>query len=126
MALFLIRKGQKQPTRLNMRAGLSGPRQMTIPKNIDYRPRAASPYANTLSPEAREASKLHPQEKILNVLFIYNGHTWDAFEVLGLPAGAPMKMVEESYRRELAKSEPASREFIDSAYQSIRSQNPRS
>lgn len=27
-------------------------------------------------------------EKVLNILFQFNGETWDAYEVLGLPAGS--------------------------------------
>ena len=133
MALFLIRKGQRAPTRLNMRAGAgttgsaagtTASRQIAAQKKASYKPRLVT--ETTMSPEAMEGIQRHPKEKILNVLFIYNGHTWDAYEVLGLPAGAPLKLVEEAYHRASAKTAAGRREFIDSAYQSIRSQALRS
>lgn len=37
----------------------------------------------------RDKSENNDQyEKVLNILFQYNGETWDAYEVLGLPAGS--------------------------------------
>ncbi len=32
--------------------------------------------------------KKPPGPKALNVMFNYNGHSWDAYEVLGVPAGS--------------------------------------
>ncbi len=62
-----------------------------------------------------------PQEKTLNTLFNYNGHTWDAYEVLGLPAGSPQHKIDEAYKISVAKQEGASsRDFLDAAYQAIR------
>lgn len=55
----------------------------------------------------------------LNVIFNYNGHSWDAYETLGIPAGASRGMVEEAYKRAIAEVSPDSREFIDTAYKSI-------
>lgn len=36
-------------------------------------------------------------EKVLNILFQYNGETWDAYEVLGLPAGASIEEAKTAY-----------------------------
>lgn len=36
-------------------------------------------------------------EKVLNVLFQYNGETWDAYEVLGLPAGASVEDAHKAF-----------------------------
>ena len=64
-----------------------------------------------------------PQEKTLNTLFNYNGHTWDAYEVLGLPAGSPQNKIDEAYKISVSKQESASsRDFLDAAYQAIRTQ----
>jgi hypothetical protein len=61
-------------------------------------------------------------EKKLNVLFNYNGHTWDAYEVLGVPAGTSLEKVTEALHRELQKQDPSSHHFLQSAYQAILSQ----
>lgn len=73
-----------------------------------------------MSPEARAAQRLSGKEKCLNILFNYNGHSWDAHEVLGIPAGASKAMVDEAYHREMARASESGRDFIDSAYQAIR------
>jgi hypothetical protein len=61
-------------------------------------------------------------EKMLNVLFNYNGHTWDAYEVLGIPAGTSLEKVTEALHRELRKQDPNSHHFLQAAYQAILSQ----
>lgn len=57
--------------------------------------------------------------KSLNVHFAYNGHTWDAYEVLGVPAGASLRTVTKQYQETLIKADPQSRPFLDAAYQAI-------
>jgi len=61
-------------------------------------------------------------ERPINVIFNYNGHSWDAFEVLGLPAGSGREAVDHAYQNALARVDPASRPFIESAYRAISSQ----
>jgi len=58
-------------------------------------------------------------ERPLNVVFNYNGHSWDAYEVLGLPAGSSMEKVEDAYRDALRSVDPGSRGFMEAAYQAI-------
>lgn len=55
----------------------------------------------------------------LNVIFNYNGHSWDAYEVLGIPAGSPIDKVNEAYQSCLNLVDKESRVFVDTAYQSI-------
>ncbi len=61
-------------------------------------------------------------ERPLNVVFNYNGHSWDAYEVLGLPAGSSPEKVEQSYRTQLATVNVASRPFLEAAYHAIQSE----
>jgi len=102
--LFLWRRtsGVQKPNRLHLK------RQSTL-RNVPA----------TISKEAMAESKVSPNEKNLNVLFMYNGHSFDAHEVLGLPAGANRKMIEEAYRATLAKVDLKSQEFIKAAYQAL-------
>ena len=55
----------------------------------------------------------------LNVVFNYNGHSWDAYEVLGLPAGSGMPVVEAAYRESLERVDESSRGFMEAAYKAI-------
>lgn len=55
----------------------------------------------------------------LNVIFQYNGHDFDAHEVLGVPAGAGRQTVEKAYQELRKKSDSDSHEFIDTAYRAI-------
>lgn len=54
----------------------------------------------------------------LNVFFNWNGHTWDAFEVLGLPAGAGRDSVVQAFHACRAKS-PDSTAFLQAATDAI-------
>lgn len=108
--LFSVRRGQKPPTKLNLRAGEGGPRER----------KPAVRNGETISKEVEEAQALAPGERSLNAVFNYNGHNFDAYEVLGLPAGARQAQVDEAYRRELAKSSEQSRDFIETAYRTLR------
>lgn len=59
------------------------------------------------------------QSKELNVLFNYNGHTWDAYEVLGVPAGENIVTVTRIYQELIQKSSPESQEFLETAFKAI-------
>lgn len=63
-----------------------------------------------------------PGERPLNVVFNFNGHSWDAYEVLGLPAGSAIEKVEIAYRESLLKMDPGSHPFLEAAYRAIQTQ----
>lgn len=54
----------------------------------------------------------------LNVFFNWNGHTWDAFEVLGVPAGASRESVIQAFHLARSKS-PDSIAFLQAATDAI-------
>lgn len=60
-------------------------------------------------------------ERSLNCMFQYNGHTWDAHEILGVPAGAPGEAIRAGYEAALksAKDEQ-SKHFIEAALSALR------
>ncbi len=60
-----------------------------------------------------------PEAITLNVFFNYNGHTWDAYEVLGLPAGAKMPQVEAAMKEHMAKISAESKPFYQAAFRAI-------
>lgn len=89
-------------------------------------PLPGEPLSTTTLPAAvvvgsiRSQMAAAPSVKALNVIFNYNGHSWDAYEVLGVPAGASLPMVTAAYQSALKRcAEPESLEFLETAYRAI-------
>ncbi|MEI7973341.1 MAG: J domain-containing protein [Bdellovibrio sp.] len=87
-------------------------------------PSALRPTRLNLKARSSSEKELRPEEvpkgfRILNVVFVWNGHPWDAFEVLGVPAGSSLQEVETSYRDLVQKTDAQSRPFLDAAFTSI-------
>lgn len=93
----------KAPTRLNMRA-----------------PKTKTQASVILEPEPGQpiVSKPEPTRN-LSVIFMYNGHDWEAHEVLGVPQGASMHQVTKAYQQLVLKSDPRSLQFFEMAYSAI-------
>ncbi len=68
--------------------------------------------------EQEEANPQPATSRQLNVFFNWNGHTWDAYEVLGIPAGAGREIVIEAFHTCRTKS-PDSTAFLQAATDSI-------
>ena len=85
----------------------------------DYSSLAAE-LRGSLPPE--NVSAPNPAERPLNVVFNYNGHSWDAYEVLGLPAGSSPERLDQAYEESLQRVDQASRPFMEAAYEAIQAQ----
>ncbi len=137
-----IRRGSNLPVQLNLKnreqegtstpgnvskevTPLVSPDTVRNPSRIEYRPRARSsagtgPPVRPLPRVEAAATTAHLlTEKELNVLFNWNGHTWDAYEVLGIPAGSSSIAVEAAYERMCRSVRPDSIPFITAAYEAI-------
>lgn len=57
--------------------------------------------------------------KVLNVIFMFNGHCWDAYEVFGLPAGSSIEQVQIKFDELLVSSDEGQKQFLQLAYSSI-------
>jgi hypothetical protein len=100
-AIFLIGRSRlRAPAKLNLKFGF----------------RKAEQAMQTLQ---KAVGDYEPHVKNLNVVFMYNGHTWDAYEVLGVPAGSKIEAVKEAYLQALLKVDGESRAFIEAAYRAI-------
>ena len=53
------------------------------------------------------------------VYFLYNGHEWEVYEVLGLPRGSSFQIVTSQYQNLIKTSDPSTFEFYDAAYAAI-------
>ena len=76
------------------------------------------PKMTVLEPENVIDLKSH-QAKNLSIYFVYNGHEWEAHEVLGVPAGSSMHNVTAAYQKLIVTSDPSTFEFYESSYQAI-------
>ena len=66
-----------------------------------------------------------PREKVLNCFFEFKGQRFDAFEVLGIPAGATSDLIAEGYRSILSKTQGAeSKAKIQAAYEALQKAEP--
>lgn len=54
-----------------------------------------------------------------SVFFMYNGHEWEAFEVLGLPKGCDIQSATSHYQNLIRTSDPSTFEFFELAYAAI-------
>jgi hypothetical protein len=72
---------------------------------------------------AGKYSHIQPRgERPLNVVFNFNGHSWDAYEVLGLPAGSSPESVEKAYRAAIKTVDAGSKTFLEAAYHAIQTE----
>lgn len=55
----------------------------------------------------------------LNIIFQYNGHDFDAYEVLGVPAGSSIDEVRRAHERALKTSDVEAKEMLDMALESV-------
>ncbi len=60
--------------------------------------------------------------KSLNVMFNYNGHSWDAYEVLGVPAGSSFENSFLAFEKLTKSMDEESKVFMLSALEAIRIQ----
>ena len=58
-------------------------------------------------------------EQELNVYFNFNGHMWDAYEIIGVPAGSPMSDIEMGYLKCRNRIDDESKEILEMAYAAI-------
>ena len=59
------------------------------------------------------------EERSLNVLFNWNGHTWDAYEVLGLPGGSSQVQARLAFDRAAALADQETVPFLKAALDAI-------
>lgn len=56
-----------------------------------------------------------PASDQLTTQFMYNGHNWEAYEVLGLAKGSSIEQVKLAFEKSLQKNNPASHDFLKMA-----------
>lgn len=70
-----------------------------------------------------EAFASSPQKTAsLNVMFNYNGHSFDAYETLGVPAGSDFSDVRTAYQKAIEGCDESSQDFFKTALDAIKNQ----
>lgn len=105
-----------KPTRLRLRAGN---RAFAATPVATSRPDTNTAAMSAKAYTFKDEFKPRTSSRSLNVLFMYNGHDWDAYEVLGLPAGTGLPLVTERYQDLVQKSQKGQLEFYEAAYSAI-------
>ncbi len=114
VAYFLFRR----PARRGMLLRLRGSSKRDIPRG-DQR----LPLEGATPPSTQKFSHIRPVgERPVNVVFNYNGHSWDAYEVLGLPAGSSPEKVYAAYVKALETVNDDSRGILEAAHRAIHEQ----
>ncbi len=118
MLYFLFGRGKTRgPSKLNVKANEDFSK--SIVKNSELpTSNEAKPKMTVLEPENIVDMKMHVA-KNMSVYFVYNGHEWEAHEVLGVAAGSSMPKVTEAYQKLIITSDPSTFEFFESAYRAI-------
>jgi hypothetical protein len=125
IAYFIFgRSKQKPPTKLNLRAPATIDPQLDELRAQMRAPNAQQPQIegarqSVLEPEAATQPPIMKRSKQLSIFFMYNGHDWEAHEVLGIPQGAGVDIATKAYQDQLKTADPSSFEFLESAYSAI-------
>lgn len=67
--------------------------------------------------ETKRVAQAKPAGK--TIYFIYNGHEWEAFEVLGLSADSTLLQLTSHYQNLIKTADPSTFDFYDAAYSAI-------
>lgn len=116
LGLVLSRKERKSAF-LNLKKGSTASAAPKIPlKSSPVGSLRRSPSAYAAHALAQTEFEVPSRE--LNCFFNWNGHPWDAYEVLGVPAGSSHEEVKKAFREACVKN-PSSHAFFQEAYNSI-------
>jgi hypothetical protein len=135
ISFLLIRRSPRAPVKLDLRAEPPPPPN----SNVSSSSKAATPGRSTQTTAQLtgkqsveddtapgrapdQAPAIRRPEKPLNVLFNWNGYTWDAYEVLGIPAGSSREAVRLAFQRAQTQSTSEALPFLQAAADAIESQ----
>jgi hypothetical protein len=123
---FFGRAKQKPPTKLNLRANgseeSSHREKEVVSEKNQTKNLVVESKQSILEPEvlkSKPSTQTNQNTKQLSIFFMYNGHDWEAHEILGIPQGASVDVATKAYQEQLKTSDPSSYEFLESAYNAI-------
>lgn len=114
---FFFRRSQR-PTRLNLYSNLKS----NLKPGLKSSAGEELTSSKNMTPIRINSERL--AEKPLNVFFQWNGHTWDAFEALGLPAGSSLESVRAAYEEVITRGASDDLPFFKAALDAIIRSSP--
>lgn len=109
LVAYMLYRPKKQPSRLKLRDSKDGGKVDFSSLGIDV--------------EGFEDGDAPSTAKEINIIFQFNGHSFEAYEVLGLPAGSSLREVEKAYRDSLNEKDMQAQEILHFAYRAILKKN---
>ena len=106
VALFF---GMKRPKRKQSHV-------QTKPAGLESRAEILEAAVIEIVPPLPPVTAVSQRERIY---FVYNGHEWDVFEVLGLKSGVSLEAATRHYQELIKTSDPSTFEFYDAAFSSL-------
>lgn len=112
--LFFVygRSKAKQPAKLNLKSGPKDLESSSLNEKAE----------NSLVVEAKDVTPIIDSPKMLMgkaVFFVYNGHEWEAYEILGLPRGCTLQTATSHYQNLIRTSDPSTFDFFNAAFSAI-------
>ena len=118
--IWLFMKPKGPQLRLKMTGGKKAAGQGPLGAGEPSAAKISGKQDTTPAKQKPEMDFAPPSEgRTLTILFMFNGHSFEAYETLGLPAGSSLEASEEAYRN-IALSGKESQEFIRAAIETIR------
>ena len=109
--IYFLRARSGPASRLNFRKQIPGQSYGTLKK------KELESFHNKMN--SKENIEESNYSKELNVLFEYDNKTWDAFQVLDIPAGSSSEVVKIAFEEALHKVDDDSKAFIKKAFEAI-------
>jgi hypothetical protein len=113
LSILFMRRGSNSPVQLRMKDG---------PVNAGAKMATTEP---NRKPARDEANSTANAEKSLNAFFNWNGHLWDAYEALGIPAGSSIESVHSAYQRATAGADDNTKLFFKAALEAATHPSPK-
>lgn len=121
VVLFIIwfmsgrKGGYGNPTPLDLKKGNNKKDVIVAADNSTHSPqfRDVTPQAEKLQPPQ---APMGPPPK---AIFVYNGHDWDAFEVLGVSPYSSFSEITKTYQALIRKADSGKHDFLQAAYTAI-------
>lgn len=83
---------------------------------VQYAPRER----DVTSTRTMAETHLHKTSKPSRAMFVYNGHDWDAYQVMGVTADHSISQITEKYQLLIkTNQDPGRLEFLETAYRTL-------
>lgn len=96
-----------------------GEKTLAINKEYHKQTKGTNKDYGQIQIELEERAEYTDPNRQTKVIFTWNGHDWDAYEVLGVPMGSTNEEVKLAYEAALARVDEKSQKIIEKAYKSI-------